>query len=100
MNLTLRDVSQVRTTNDFFNFIRGDIFSPTVNRSGLRIQSSSVEPESDSFKIPPQKQRGGEEHNVQFVRIRVVSLLEIFTHTDNHFCAVTFHKQFLKVAHF
>jgi len=34
------------------NFTGGDIFSPTVNRNGLRIQSSSGEPESDSCKTP------------------------------------------------
>jgi hypothetical protein len=32
------------------NCTEGDIYSPTVKRNGLRIQSTSVEPESDSFK--------------------------------------------------
>jgi hypothetical protein len=49
--LILRDVSQVRAMNDPCNFI-GDIFSQIVNRNGLRIQSTSVQPESDSFKTP------------------------------------------------
>jgi hypothetical protein len=38
--------------NDPCSFIGGDIFSPTVNTNRLRIHSSSVEPESDSFKTP------------------------------------------------
>jgi len=50
--LILRDESQVRAMNDPCNCIGGGIFSPTVNRNGLRIHSSSVEPESDSFKTP------------------------------------------------
>jgi hypothetical protein len=50
--------------NDPWNFTGSDIFSPTVNRNGLRFQSSSDEPESDSCKTPLKNSK--EENNTTF----------------------------------